>query len=78
LETIRYKLKRGSFLLSKFEGFVYVVRDAIFDFFEMRDKEDIQVERIRKKLVIVGDGGVGKTALLMVQSNQPYPEVTTR
>jgi GTPase SAR1 family protein len=41
----------------------------------MRDKEDIQVERIRKKLVIVGDGGVGKTALLMVQSNQPYPEV---
>jgi GTPase SAR1 family protein len=41
----------------------------------MRDKSDIVVEKFRKKLVIVGEGAVGKTALLMVQSKQPYPEV---
>ncbi|KAJ3184398.1 aldehyde dehydrogenase 3, member A2 [Gaertneriomyces sp. JEL0708] len=29
---------------------------------------------LHKKLVIVGDGGVGKTALLMIQSGQPFPE----
>lgn len=31
--------------------------------------------RIRKKLVIVGDGATGKTALLMVQALKPFPEV---
>jgi GTPase SAR1 family protein len=30
--------------------------------------------KIRKKLVIVGDGAIGKTALLMVQSGEEYPE----
>jgi Ras family protein A len=30
--------------------------------------------RIRKKLVVVGDGACGKTALLMVQSGKPFPE----
>lgn len=32
-------------------------------------------DRIRKKLVIVGDGHCGKSAILMVQSGLPYPEV---
>jgi Ras family protein A len=40
----------------------------------MRDQEESSVEKLKKKLVIVGDGAVGKTALLMVQAKQPYPE----
>ncbi|KAI8841318.1 GTP-binding protein rho1 [Chytridium lagenaria] len=31
--------------------------------------------KIRKKLVVVGDGGCGKTALLMVHSGLEFPEV---
>jgi Ras family protein A len=30
--------------------------------------------RFKKKLVIVGDGSAGKTALLMVYSGRPYPK----
>ena len=30
--------------------------------------------KLRKKLVIVGDGECGKTSLLMVQSGLPFPE----
>ncbi|KAJ3256148.1 GTP-binding protein Rho1 [Boothiomyces macroporosus] len=40
----------------------------------MRESSDTSLDKIRKKLVIVGDGAIGKTALLMVQSGQPYPE----
>lgn len=35
---------------------------------------DISLDRIRKKLVIVGEGAIGKTALLMVQAGEEYPE----
>ncbi|KAI8924974.1 P-loop containing nucleoside triphosphate hydrolase protein [Entophlyctis helioformis] len=38
----------------------------------MRVYED--PNRIRKKLVIVGDGTCGKTSLLMVQAGQAFPE----
>ncbi|KAI8899978.1 putative guanine nucleotide regulatory protein [Globomyces pollinis-pini] len=31
----------------------------------------------KKKVVIVGDGAIGKTALLMVQTGLPYPDVYT-
>lgn len=33
------------------------------------------MEPIRKKLVIVGDNGCGKTCLLMVFANWEFPEV---
>lgn len=41
----------------------------------MRERSDPSVDRIKKKLVMVGDGGAGKSALLMVQSGLPFPEV---
>jgi small GTP-binding protein len=41
----------------------------------MRDQSDPTIIKIRKKLVAVGDGAVGKTAMLMVQSGQPFPPV---
>lgn len=44
----------------------------------MRESNEILADRIRKKVVISGDGGVGKTALLMVQSGQVFPEVRLR
>jgi GTPase SAR1 family protein len=34
--------------------------------------------KIRRKLVIVGDGGSGKTSLLMVQSGLEFPEVSVQ
>ena len=33
-------------------------------------------QKISKKLVIVGDGGCGKTALLMVHSGLEFPDVS--
>jgi small GTP-binding protein len=39
----------------------------------MREKSDPSIHKIRKKLVVVGEGAIGKTALLMVQSGQPFP-----
>ncbi|KAJ3342258.1 GTP-binding protein Rho1, partial [Kappamyces sp. JEL0680] len=49
----------------------------------MRQSSDLSFDKLRKKLVVCGDGAgilriqltlVGKTALLMVQSGLPYPE----
>jgi GTPase SAR1 family protein len=35
-----------------------------------------QEQKLSKKLVIVGDGGCGKTALLMVHSGLEFPDVS--
>lgn len=40
----------------------------------MREYNDTTVLRIKKKLVIVGSGSCGKTALLMVQSGESFPK----
>ena len=41
---------------------------------KVQSADNLDSNRIRKKLVVVGDGAVGKTALLMVQANGEYPE----
>ncbi|KAI8903550.1 P-loop containing nucleoside triphosphate hydrolase protein [Gorgonomyces haynaldii] len=40
----------------------------------MRVYQEPVQDQLRKKLVVVGDGACGKTALLMVQSGQAFPE----
>ncbi|KAJ3316558.1 GTP-binding protein Rho1 [Blyttiomyces sp. JEL0837] len=40
----------------------------------MREYDEQLGQKIRKKLVIVGDGGCGKTALLMVHAGLQFPE----
>lgn len=40
----------------------------------MREYQDTN-DKYKKKLVMVGDGATGKTALLMVKSGLPYPEI---
>ena len=41
----------------------------------MRTYDDPSQTKMKKKLVVVGDGACGKTALLMVQGGNPFPEV---
>jgi GTPase SAR1 family protein len=40
--------------------------------------QDESPETESKKIILVGDGCTGKTALLMVHSGLPFPEVSSK